>query len=131
VYVYATDGGAAWNLSGGFGDPADERIQQLAVGVYSQAGWIGTPQGVAAFYGASLAGALAVYAGPAVAQWGLNASGLLGSAANRVFWSGIGSAGAARWALANGGTSLESSPLGDFADTLQVLLPKNGVTGAV
>ena len=39
-------------------DPDVERIRQLAVGINNQAGWIGTPAGVGAFYGASLAGAV-------------------------------------------------------------------------
>ena len=35
-------------------NPDSERIRQLAIGINRQAGWIGTPQGVAGFYAVSL-----------------------------------------------------------------------------
>ena len=80
-------------------DPDDERIRQLAVGINNEAGWIGTPQGVAGFYGASLVGAAGVVAAPAAGA-AIN-EGLLGPAAGRLFWSGY-SQGALEMAESSG-----------------------------
>jgi RHS repeat-associated protein len=118
-------------------DPDDERIRQLAVGINNEAGWIGTPQGVAGFYGASLVGAGAVVAAPAAAgavstagQWAANTAGLLGPATGRVFWSGSALA-ASRFAGGMGGSILEDTPLGRIADIAQTYLPQTPTTGAV
>ncbi len=66
----------------------------------------------------------------AAASWTANASGALGPAAGRVFWSAVGSGAAAEWAEENGGTTLEMTPLGSLANWAQGYLPQNGVTGA-
>jgi RHS repeat-associated protein len=66
------------------------------------------------------------------ASWGANASGLLGPAAGRVFWSAIGPGAAADWAEENGGSTLEMTPLGGAANWVQNLsfMPQNAATGA-
>jgi RHS repeat-associated protein len=63
-------------------------------------------------------------------SWAANASGALGPAAGRVFWSAIGSGAAAEWAEQNGGSTLEMTPLGSVANWAQGYLPQNGFTGA-
>lgn len=78
---------------------------------------------------ASVAPAVGAWAGSA-ASWTANASGMLGPTTARVFWSAIGSGTAAEWAEENGGTTLEMTPLGSFANWAQRFLPQNGITGA-
>jgi len=66
----------------------------------------------------------------AAANWTANATGLLGSATGRVFWSAVGSGTAAEWAEQNGGSTLEMSPLGSLANWAQGYLPQTSTTGA-
>jgi RHS repeat-associated protein len=88
----------------------------------------------AAAYAAAAAAAFfapaAVEGAGAAASWTANATGLLGPATGRVFWSAIGSSAAAEWAEENGGTTLEMSPLGGFANWAQGYLPQSNFTGA-
>jgi len=66
------------------------------------------------------------------ASWAANASGALGPATGRVFWSGAGSGGAAAaaYVAGNGGTTLEGSPLGNAANFIQGFLPQTPTTYA-
>ncbi len=68
-------------------DPDEVRIRQLAIAINRDAGWVGTWQGIAEWYGASLIGAGIVLSLPAVGLW-LNES-LLGPLEGRLFWSGF------------------------------------------
>jgi len=71
-----------------------------------------------------------------LARWTLNQTGAFGPLVNRLFWSGFGtgSAAAIRYGSQIGGYvghTLEESPLGSFADSLQMYLPQNRLTGFV
>ena len=69
-----------------FEDPDEARLRQLAIAINRDAGWIGTWQGIAEWYGASLLGAGIVLSLPAAGLW-LNEA-LLGPLEGRLFWSG-------------------------------------------
>ena len=131
-------GGASSSGSNSNFDPTDPGYQ-LAVafqqnGTYTITDWRFIPS----FYGASLAGAGALVAAPAVgaaassgASYIANASGMLGPAAGRIFWSAIGATRAAEWAEERGYVSLETTPLGGFANWAQNFLPQTSTTGAI
>jgi RHS repeat-associated protein len=88
--------------------------------------------GTAAAYGGAFFAPEIAAGTSAAATWGANATGALGPAASRVFWSGASSGGAAAAAYIaeNGGTTLETTPLGRVANFAQNLpfVPQNSFT---
>jgi hypothetical protein len=95
-------------------NPDDLRIRQLAIAINHQAGWIGTWQGIAGFYGASLAGAVVVVAIPA-AGTAINEA-LLGPAEGRIFYMGYRGVQEAmlQFIEENGGRIITQTRLGAF-----------------
>lgn len=55
-------------------------------------------------------------------QWGANTTGLLGPAANRIFWSGVGYFGAQNAAQLEEGATLESTFIGRVLENTQQAL---------
>ncbi|WP_419804493.1 hypothetical protein [Terriglobus sp.] len=67
-------------------------------------------------------------------RWSLNQAGAFGPAINRLFWSSTGAVGATRYGGQLGGyvgTTLEETPIGQYADWIQMYLKPTPLTGSV